>query len=869
MINFTTHIDCKDCQLCESAKHPGIPTRVFRAEGHDRALLIVGMAPGYHEDEEGMSWVGWSGDILGKFINAMKLPGIVDVYLSNALRCKVPSGMKPTASQITKCRPYLLMDIQKLLDEYTELIVLACGADAAKSVADVKSLGQGFKLQGYKDGTKSMEILSHMPTLFFTYHPAILAPGRKPEKVDAIQSHFILLRRYLTGEFIPNELQVVPEPSPEVPETLPDIISIDIETYGILKGREQTVFTPAKSRQIDNVPYGKQIVTVAIAYRDCLSLKSPGRIRTAVFRWSNSAERNNLRVWIKRAIESGCVLLGQNFKYDLLYLILNDRYLAEVLSPCRAKVDDTLVKAFLLDEQRPERGLKELSLLFGIADYSKLAVTGKLGNAKSSSDPDLLYYNCLDAAATLVLDEQLVERMKQRYGKDSAKLGPVCAEMRNAIIWDAVGMEKAGTRIDIPRLESVNDEYTTKYRAAVAEGKRLGVKFEKEGSKKSLLEFVVKALGECGLLTGGWLDGRVERTDVKKEISTGQANMNLVLKYLPEGDTRTVAEQFHIFQEFSHLRNTYSNKLLVKQREGIVQRVKDTGLIYPEWYPVPSVFDKGSSNGKETSGGTIQGRITARKPPHQTYPEDIKNCLKSRFPAGRLVEWDLNRIELVVAAWLSGDPVLIKALLEGDPHDDTTFDMFPGITKEDPTFNEKRKLAKVENFLVIYRGGASAFQQAARRDLGIELEIGFCQDSIDAWYRKHPVHKAWQEQMIEIVERQGYLELPTGWSRTFGKGRENAMHAVNEICNFPVQTTAAQLMLSAQFQILQGLTEQRMRAVMCAQAYDSVVLDVPYDEGAATDKLVDGALTNPPLRGILEYALGRTMPIEYKRKVLA
>ena len=862
MINFKRYNECHDCALYEGAESPGIPTREFGiATGKDRALLVVGMAPGFHEDEAGKSWVGWSGQILGKFIEATGLPDLVDVYLSNALRCRVPSGQKPNQGQVSTCRPYLLVDIQKLLDKYKEVVVLACGADAAKSVGGVGSLGAGLRMQGHTEGTKSMEILDRMPTLFFTYHPAILVPGRKPELVNTIQAHFVLLRRYLTGEFTPNKLQIVPEISPEVPEKFPEKISVDIETYGILKGREQTVFTPAKSRQIDGVPYGQQIVTVSIAYRDFLSLPSPGRIRTAVFRWNDSSQRLNLLNWFRVAVESKCILLGQNFKFDLLYLMMNSRYLEKLLSPCRCRVDDTLIKAFLLDEQRPEKGLKELSLLFGIANYGGLKVTGKTGSAKSSNDPDLHYYNCLDAAATLVLSEELDERIKLRYGSDSAKLGPVCADMRNTVLWDVVGMEKAGTRIDIPKLEAVNDDYTKKYQAAVDKVDKYGVTIKGEGSRKSLLEFIGKAVEECGL--GG--DRRLERTPARKEISTGKANVNLVLQYLPEGELREIATQFQVFQEFAHLRNTYSNKLLTNQRAGIVQRVWKTGLIYPLWYPVPSVFGKGGK-GKETAGGTIQGRVTARKPPHQTYPEAIKGCLKSRFPAGSLIEWDLNRIELVVAAWLSGDPVLTRALLGGDPHDDTTWDIFPDAKKTDETWKDRRDLSKVLNFLVIYKGGGHAYQLAARKDLGVDLELDFCMEAIRSWNNSHPVHVAWQNEMITTVIKTGYLELVTGWSRTFGAGKANAMGAVNEICNFPVQTMAAQLMLSAQFVILQGL--EKMRAVMTAQAYDSVTLDVPWNERDVVDGIVDKALRNPPLRAIISEELGRTMNIEYERKVL-
>ena len=865
MIEFPCHKDCTDCGLCEDVKSPGIPTRVFEVSGHDRALLVVGMAPGWHEDEAGKSWVGWSGDILGKFIKAAGFPQLVDVYLSNALRCMVPAKQKPTKGQINACRSYLLMDIQRLLDNYKEVIILACGADAAKAVAGVSSLGEGFKLQGLVSGAQPLQILSRLPVLFFTYHPAILYPGRKPEKVGTIQNHFLLVKRYLTGNFIPNTLQVVPEVGVDVPTSFPKgKVSLDVETYGILKGREQTVFTPVKSRYIDGVPYGQQIITACFAYRDFSFKPSPGRIRTCVYLFNNPSHLKTVRKWIKGVIETKNILLGQNFKYDLLYLKMNDPFLDKLLSPNLVRVDDTLIKSFLLDEHQAEKGLKELCLLYGITSYRGLKVDGKQGNARSSNDPDLLYYNSLDSAATIVLDEEVDVRIKMRYGESSAKLGPVCAKMRNDVLWNVVEMERAGGRIDIPRLEEVNDDYTDKSDAAFVEALKMGVTVGGEGSRKSLLDFMTKSIEECGLRD----DKRLELTETRREVSVNKANRNLLLQYLPEGDLRKTMDQLVAYKENSHLRDTYTNKLLTKQREGIVYRRFNVGLFYPVWYPVPSVFEKGSEKGKEKSGGTIQGRITCRKPPAQTFPDSVLDCLVSRFPAGTLRTYDLNRIELVVPAFFSGDLPLQKSLAEGNPHTDTALLIYPDADPTDPGWksSDKYQLGKDLNFLVIYRGGPVAFQMLTKK-FGAMLELEFCRNAIDVWYGKHPVLKAWQDRLIETVIRTGFLELPMGWSRTFGKGVANAKAVESEICNFPVQTTAALVLLSSQFVFLQGLTRNKLRARMCHQSYDAFTVDTPRGEEEAVDSLADKALVNPPLRGILEGIYGRELPLGYDRKV--
>ena len=173
------------------------------------------------------------------------------------------------------------------------------------------------------------------------------------------------------------------------------------------------------------------------------------------------------------------------------------------------------------------------------------------------------------------------------------------------------------------------------------------------------------------------------------------------------------------------------------------------------------------------------------------------------------------------------------------------------------------------NFLVLFRGGAGAYQTTARSDCGLEIPIEKCQDHIRTWYRKHPVFKAWQDELIKTVEVQGYIELPTGWSRSFGTGKANAVGAVNEICNFPIQTLGSgQVPLSSQFAILQEIRREKMRAVICGQKYDSLIIDTPHNEAEKVDEIAGRHLTNPPLMAILEEKLGRTIPIEYEMEIV-
>ncbi len=52
------------------------------------------------------------------------------------------------------------------------------------------------------------------------------------------------------------------------------------------------------------------------------------------------------------------------------YLSSAGKELRYWIDPRRLRVDDTMILSFLLYEQQPEEGLKELATLFGISDYA-------------------------------------------------------------------------------------------------------------------------------------------------------------------------------------------------------------------------------------------------------------------------------------------------------------------------------------------------------------------------------------------------------------------------------------------------------------------------------------------------------------------
>ena len=879
---------CELCLLCKSSRSNCIPTTPsIPIPPKARAILFLGEAPGYHEDLASQHWVGHTGKLLTSFIEASHLSDYADIFYSNSVRCQPPRNSAPTGGQINTCsRVHLLPDLQLLLQEYSEVLIFCCGAISLKALSGSgkkgRSLTQAFNSQG--ESGSSFQALSsltdaHRIKVFSTYHPAILFAGRKPALVHAVESHFTLVRRYLTGEFFPNTLKITPEFPTILPldSCFPSLASIDIETYGILTGINQTVFHPIKSQQVDQVPFGKQIITVSIAYQptpQTSTQTNPSQTntsggftapRTLIFEFQNPAHLKILRLWFAGFVRNKTTLIGQNIPFDLLYLMFNDPVISSYIDPRILKIDDTMLLSFLLYEQRPEHGLKELSTLFGIADYSKLTVTGKTGTALSSSDPQLHYYNCLDSAATLILYQELKVRIIKQFGPSSLKLTDSSSFMRNAVLWCTFEMSRCGLSFDIPYLKKQQTHYATLRQDCIEIwASTLNLPLEGKGSQLAKQNIFDSVISDYHLSD----DPRIEKTKVKKSISTGATNVNIILPLLRPDDPRLPALQTYAnFMKYDKLLGSYLDKLLDSPSKGIVLKQSPSiGICYPTWYPNPRSSDK-DDNGN--TGGTIQARFSCKDPAAQTFPPVIQEGICSRFQYGEVWGYDLSQIELRVAALLSNDPLMMQNYLTGmDLHEQTALSCIPGASKDSPDWNDQRQLGKKLNFLVLYKGGAEKFQQVAMLDLGLELSLPFCQQVITLFDQTHATLRSWQDGLFQFASRKGYLEVITGWSRTFATGK-SAEKEINEICNFPVQTFAAQLMQSAQYAIHCELRQQNCKSYINLQVHDAVYLDTHPSEREISHKICEKHLTNPPLLTIISNSLNRTIPILYARKHLA
>jgi len=326
------------------------------------------------------------------------------------------------------------------------------------------------------------------------------------------------------------------------------------------------------------------------------------------------------------------------------------------------------------------------------------------------------------------------------------------------------------------------------------------------------------------------------------------------------------------FRGRAKLVDSYTRPLLADSHKGICDiRRGGIAMTYPAWYICPSRHDMDQSR----EGGTIQGRITCKRPAFQTSPTSIKKCRCSRFRDGVVIMADLKQIEWRIAGLLSGDPILLEEFISGkDPHairgamaysicrdaSEAEFWALPPTHELRKTF---RFMGKTLNFLLIYGGQASKLQETIRKDVGYVITYQQAQKIITFFDSRYCVLRRWQSELVKQVSVRGRIELLTGWSRLFPGGKRAVELEASTIKNFPVQTYSAQLLQSAQYQVHRDLWNSNLSALVDMNIYDAIHVDSPREERGLVRAILDKWLPHPPLLEVLQKELNRTVPIEY------
>ena len=120
--------------------------------------MFVGEAPGFHEDKQGVPFVGAAGKLLTELLESVGLSRS-QIYIANVIKCRPPQNRDPAPDEVETCKPFLLQQIQFIKPHLVcSLGNFATQTLLGRKVGITKVHGQPFQLSEFR--------------LFPLFHPA-------------------------------------------------------------------------------------------------------------------------------------------------------------------------------------------------------------------------------------------------------------------------------------------------------------------------------------------------------------------------------------------------------------------------------------------------------------------------------------------------------------------------------------------------------------------------------------------------------------------------------------------------------------------------------------------------------------------------
>ncbi len=167
--------DFKGCELYKSSAN-----MVFSDGNPKSEIMLIGEAPGHDEDIQGKPFVGRSGKLLDKMLEAIEL-NRETVYIANIIPWRPPSNRRPTDEEIEICLPFIKKHVELIKPKALMLL----GSTA--TFALLKNTEGITKIRG-KWVDLNLNSIS-VPTLP-TFHPAFLLrqPAQKKHVWEDLKS---------------------------------------------------------------------------------------------------------------------------------------------------------------------------------------------------------------------------------------------------------------------------------------------------------------------------------------------------------------------------------------------------------------------------------------------------------------------------------------------------------------------------------------------------------------------------------------------------------------------------------------------------------------------------------------------------------
>lgn len=202
-----------------------------------------------------------------------------------------------------------------------------------------------------------------------------------------------------------------------------------------------------------------------------------------------------------------------------------------------------------------------------------------------------------------------------------------------------------------------------------------------------------------------------------------------------------------------------------------------------------------------------------------------------------IVNVDFKSLEVVTAAWLSQDKVMMDEIIAGvDMHEAnrTAFGL------------PNRGVAKILKFRILYGGTAYSFSKDPDFT-SVSKSVQFWEDVIEKYYTKYKGLKKWHDSIIKEATTTGKVTTPFGRSFEFKpvtKYNGDIAWPVTDIKNYPVQGTGADIVCMSRVMMHKHFLSLGVKQV--STVHDSIVVDSPISLVPQVCSIMSNTISKTP-----------------------
>ena len=156
-------------------------------------IMVIGEAPGNHEDLKGIPFCGDSGNMLNEMLMSINLKRENDFYLTNVIFWRPPGNRRPTDEELAICRPF----VERHIALFAPKIIILVGSTAMSAILGLndpitKIRGEILDYQ--------VDFLTSPSKIFTIFHPSFLM--RQPMKKKLVWQDMLTLEKFIKNDFL-------------------------------------------------------------------------------------------------------------------------------------------------------------------------------------------------------------------------------------------------------------------------------------------------------------------------------------------------------------------------------------------------------------------------------------------------------------------------------------------------------------------------------------------------------------------------------------------------------------------------------------------------------------------------------------------